>query len=430
VLKVEFVIVLLIGLFKVSLVDSQETYNACSQALELCPNQVFTVNNQSANITFCPGCEDDFSFCFSPSNSIWLTFTTNAIGGNVDVDFSNLNFEVNAGQGTEIQASILSATVPCNSASYTQLGNCITNGTTDFTLSAAGLLPNSVYFIVITGSSAGAGVTLPAECTMDISISGTSVDRPISSVDLTLSDETICANDLLTATASVINCPDTAEYRWYVNGVLSAVTTEPQFLSTAIVDGAIISVETSCYTLCPVAVNATSNPVDVTTVLVDAGTAITISFGDTVQLFGSTNASFFEWSPGFGVSAVDALSPFVWPTVSTTYTLTATEGDCTLSDQVLVTVEPKLIFPNTFSPNNDGLNDTWQIEGIELYPDCFVRIHDRWGQEVYQSTGYSDEKAWTGESRSGALSEGVYFYIIDLRDEEKQQFKGSITLIR
>lgn len=429
-LKVKFVIVLLtIGLSPL-ITNSQENYNACSQALELCPNEVFSVNNLNANKTFCPGCEDDFTFCFSPSNSIWLTFTTNNSGGNVDVNFSNLIFEGNPGQGTEIQASLLSATVPCNSASYSQIGNCVNNASGNFALTAPGLIPNTTYYIVISGSLAGAGVTIPAECSMDVLISGSGVDRPIPDVDLILSDETICFQDVITATATVVDCPDTAAYKWFINGLLVATTTEPTFLSTEILDGDVLSVETSCFTLCPEVVTAVSNPVTVTTISLDAGADLTIEYGDTVQLFGSTSAGAFEWSPGFGVSSINALNPFVWPLTTTTYTLTATEGECSLSDQVIVTVIPRLIFPNTFSPNNDGLNDTWQIEGIELYPDCFIRIHDRWGQEVYQSTGYSQEKAWNGENRRGPLSEGVYFYIIDLRDEQKQQFKGSITLIR
>jgi gliding motility-associated-like protein len=110
--------------------------------------------------------------------------------------------------------------------------------------------------------------------------------------------------------------------------------------------------------------------------------------------------------------------------------LSGTQNGCTITDEVTVFIDPVLIFPNTFSPNDDGLNDKWEITGIELYPDCFVRIYDRWGQDVYQSTGYSSEKAWDGQAKSGKLSEGVYYYIVDLRDQSKQQFKGSITLIR
>jgi hypothetical protein len=49
---------------------------------------------------------------------------------------------------------------------------------------------------------------------------------------------------------------------------------------------------------------------------------------------------------------------------------------------------------------------------------------------VFQSTGSSKQKAWDGTGKAGKLAEGVYFYIVELRDSDKQEFKGSITLIR
>lgn len=425
-----FVIVLLILSLCSNPAQGQANYNACNNALELCPNQVFGITNIDANKTFCPGCEDDFNFCFAPNNSIWLTFITNASGGDVSVDLSNLLFEINPGQGTELQATLISATVPCNAASFSQIGNCVSAGTSDFSLIAAGLLPSTVYYVVISGSDTGAGVTSAAECTFDVSISGTAVDRPVPSVGISVSSSTICVNDILTATALPTDCPETSSYKWFVNGVLAAETVDPVFQTTTLVHGAVIRVETACFSLCPVTVSENSVPLTVISFPVDAGSDLFIDFGDTVQLNGTTSSADFIWSPEFGVSNSTTLSPFIWPTETTAYTLTATENGCSLSDQVVVHVESQLLFPNTFSPNEDEINDTWVISGIELYPDCYVRIYDRWGQEVFQSTGYSIEKSWDGNARSGKMSEGVYFYVVDLRDDDKQQFKGSITLIR
>ena len=95
-----------------------------------------------------------------------------------------------------------------------------------------------------------------------------------------------------------------------------------------------------------------------------------------------------------------------------------------------VTTEINTLIPNAISPNDDNTNDVWEITGVSNYPNCFVRIFDRWGQEVFQSTGYSKQKAWDGTGKAGKLAEGVYFYIVELRDPDKQEFKGSITLIR
>ncbi len=429
--KLRFVIVLLIVFLKVSSGAAQELYNNCNDALSLCPNQSYSVNNIDANKTFCPGCEDDFTFCFSASNTIWLTFTTNAVGGNVQIDFSNLVFETNPGQGNELQATLLSAGVPCNAASFAAIGNCVNNATGNFSLNATGLTPSTTYYVVVSGSSTGAGITQAAECSFDIAVTGAAVDRPVPTVALAFSSTDVCLNELVTCTATLQDCPDNTDFQWYVNGVLTAQTTLPIYQTTGLADGDVVEVRTACFLICSELVANVTAPINVYSFPIDAGTSVLINAGETTQLNGLTSASVFSWSPSFNVSNPSILNPFVTPNETTTYTLTAEENGCTLSDQVTISIQESLLFPTTFSPNDDGANDKWEIGAIDLYPDCFVRIFNRWGQEIFQSTGYSKEKAWDGTNNNGSpLAEGVYFYVVDLRDEEKQQFKGSITLIR
>lgn len=409
---------------------SQETYNQCSSAFELCPNQLATLTNIDANKTVCSGCEDDFVFCFTSTNTIWLKFTTNAVGGDVQIDFSNLSFESSTGQDTEMNASILIATVPCNSASYTPIGNCVTNAIGPFSLAASSLAPSTTYYVVIEGDNLGAGITSAAEFTVDVLISGPGIDRPVSSVDITSSSLTICKNEIYTATANLTNCPDNGIFTWFINGVQTATTTDPTFQSTSLNDGDVVSVQTSCYSLCTEVVNDLESVVTVYSFPINAGEDIQIAEGETVQLSGTTTSTDFAWSPPLNISDTNSLTPYVFPDQTTVYTLTATDGGCTLSDQVIITVAEELIIPTTFSPNDDGTNDKWEITGIHKYPNCFVRIYNRWGQEVFQSVGYSASKAWDGKDGNAKLSEGVYFYIVELRDEDSRKYDGTITLIR
>src|SRR5690554_2893084 len=125
----------------------QEEYNNCADAFELCPNTIFSLNNVDANATVCANCEDDFNFCFAGENSIWMTFTTNDLGGDVEVNFSNLVFENNPGQGNGLQAAIIEATLPCISSSYTLISNCEANQTNAFSLNGIGLLPNTTFYV-------------------------------------------------------------------------------------------------------------------------------------------------------------------------------------------------------------------------------------------------------------------------------------------
>jgi hypothetical protein len=172
--------------------SAQEVYNNCLSALEICPSQTYSVNNLGANAITCAGCEDAFAFCFAPQNSIWLRFLTNATGGNIQVDFTNLAFESNVGQDNELQATIVQATSPCDGSTYSALGNCVSNASGNFTLNALGLLPSTTYYIVIDGDNTGIGVTSPAECTFDAAISGTGIDRPAPTVSISAPLTPLC----------------------------------------------------------------------------------------------------------------------------------------------------------------------------------------------------------------------------------------------
>lgn len=101
------------------------------------------------------------------------------------------------------------------------------------------------------------------------------------------------------------------------------------------------------------------------------------------------------------------------------------------SDALTVHILPKEMcvvkIPNSFSPNGDGVNDVWRIEGLAVYPDCSVKIFSRNGVIVYQSVGYS--YPWDGTSNGKQLPVGAYYYII-LRGKEKERLAGSIMLLR
>ncbi len=86
-----------------------------------------------------------------------------------------------------------------------------------------------------------------------------------------------------------------------------------------------------------------------------------------------------------------------------------------------------LTIPNTFTPNNDGINDYWNISGIENYPGVVVQVFSRYGQKVFESKGYS--QPFDGRSAGSQLPPGVYYYIINL-NANCSLVAGSLTLVR
>jgi gliding motility-associated-like protein/uncharacterized repeat protein (TIGR01451 family) len=85
-----------------------------------------------------------------------------------------------------------------------------------------------------------------------------------------------------------------------------------------------------------------------------------------------------------------------------------------------------IIIPNVFTPNGDGLNDTFEIPGLELYQANELTIVNRWGGTVYDKKGYTNDWAATG------LNEGTYFYLLKVKTAANkwEVYKGYITILR
>ncbi|MGJ1497817.1 DUF7507 domain-containing protein, partial [Sphingobacterium spiritivorum] len=96
------------------------------------------------------------------------------------------------------------------------------------------------------------------------------------------------------------------------------------------------------------------------------------------------------------------------------------------SGQYSVTVSPlPLHIPNVFTPNGDGQNDKFEIEGIERFDRVEMTIINRWGNEVYRNSRYDNN--WVGEG----LNEGTYYYIIEThKGSTKQLHKGWVLIKR
>lgn len=90
-----------------------------------------------------------------------------------------------------------------------------------------------------------------------------------------------------------------------------------------------------------------------------------------------------------------------------------------------------LVFYSGITPNEDGDNDYWHIENIELpqFSNNTVRVFNRWGDEVWTAKGYDNvDVRWQGQGRSdGNLPDGTYFYVVEVNDTT---YKGYIELTR
>jgi gliding motility-associated-like protein len=109
----------------------------------------------------------------------------------------------------------------------------------------------------------------------------------------------------------------------------------------------------------------------------------------------------------------------------------------TFSLQIVVYDSLVLQIPNVFTPNNDGMNDTFTIK-VEGVKELSVAIFNRWGNlmKEYRSTlnlSPAIINLWDGRSATGEeVPEGVYFYVINVSDikDEQRKYSGTIHLFK
>lgn len=142
---------------------------------------------------------------------------------------------------------------------------------------------------------------------------------------------------------------------------------------------------------------------------------------DSVLAFASASGGFgalsFLWSTGStGTSA------WVPGLVNGIYPVTVTD-ECawSVTEEVEVISGCGIIIPNVFSPNNDGRNDRFVIQGIQNTFNT-VRIYNRWGRVVFETKNYRN--SWDARG----LSPGTYYYEV-LIDGEEKPYTGHLTIL-
>ncbi|MEO8173016.1 MAG: gliding motility-associated C-terminal domain-containing protein, partial [Sediminibacterium sp.] len=112
----------------------------------------------------------------------------------------------------------------------------------------------------------------------------------------------------------------------------------------------------------------------------------------------------------------------------TYYIKITTAAGCSAITSVTASfINPPVVLANVFSPNGDGINDTWEMPAIKYYPDCIVEIYDRSGYQLFRSVGY--EKPWDGKQNGKNLPIGTYYYVIRTTLNDPP-ISGSVTIIR
>lgn len=163
---------------------------------------------------------------------------------------------------------------------------------------------------------------------------------------------------------------------------------------------------------------------------VDAGPGATITAGQSITLAGNGTGTPL-WTPSTWLSDPAIFTPVATPEATTTYTLFVTDSkNCVNADTVTIFVlkmkyDGKIT--NLFTPNGDGVNDTWYLQDINKFPDNEVIVFNIYGQEVFRKKGYTND--WKGTYNGADLPDGTYYYVLRF-DNSDVIFKGSVDILR
>jgi gliding motility-associated-like protein len=121
-------------------------------------------------------------------------------------------------------------------------------------------------------------------------------------------------------------------------------------------------------------------------------------------------------------------SGFLFFTNTTTLNYENIVSSCDYTDSLRINVVAcDVIVPNIITPNSDGANDGWIIDG-DLTRITRVLILNRWGRIVYESSTYDNSAPFDGKSNGSDLPEGTYFYIVEMDGQDP--LKGTLTIVR
>lgn len=187
-----------------------------------------------------------------------------------------------------------------------------------------------------------------------------------------------------------------------------------------------------------------------TIVVVEDPEPLVVETDDLVQLFFGESITLstlvthvdvsYQWSPSDGLSCTNCPNPTAMPFETTDYyVVVQNQNGCFASDSVRIEVDNTfpLGIPTAFSPNEDGINDFFEIttpfvDAIEEIQQ--FKIFNRWGQEIYSTTetiGGSVLAKWDGRRDFRLLDLGVYVYLLELQliDGSVQTFSGTVSIM-
>jgi gliding motility-associated-like protein len=234
-----------------------------------------------------------------------------------------------------------------------------------------------------------------------------------------------------------INAIGAIRYSWAGNGITNAtaasINVKPNATATYTVtgfgsDGCFTQTKNITITVIPLPiVNAGSD----TSVMVGSSFVLRPSY--------SSDVNQYRWTPSQYLNCTNCATPTTTPREPIIYTVTArNQYQCEASDSRkidLICNNESVFVPNTFTPNNDGVNDVWYPRGSGIKSIRFIRVFNRWGQLIFERLNFNaDDRSagWDGTFKGQPLPADVYVYSLGMVCDNNQvvETRGNVMVVR
>nr|WP_294945543.1 gliding motility-associated C-terminal domain-containing protein [uncultured Mucilaginibacter sp.] len=322
---------------------------------------------------------------------------------------------------------------------YIKVGGLVTDVSQPF--SPTGLKKGDVVTCEMT--STDICITTPVVQSNPVIIDDVPTENPSVSIESNTAKP--CEDSELTFTAIPVNGGDNPGYQWFVNHVAAPNGNAKIFKSAQLTEGdELTCTMASNAKVCQVATIATSLPFIVHTIpsvtpeISIQPTAVepdvSITYTATIKNGGA--APIYQWQingANEGTNS-DTFTAYKLVPGDLITCILVSNADCTTKSMVTsdpivnnATIPFSPATANLFTPNGDGVNDTWAFPGVGAFRNAKVRVFNRNGQEVFRSSGLAEH--WDGKTNAGkACPSGVYYYFIQL--DSTQTKSGAVTIIR
>jgi gliding motility-associated-like protein len=272
----------------------------------------------------------------------------------------------------------------------------------------------------------------------------------VPTMTIAASDSVVCPGSNVSLSAQYST--DVFNIVWSnINGTsiysgLNAFTVNPSaanncYIATAVNNAGCTTRDTLCLQLLDCYINAIDEPCEADSVAMNTPITLQVLAIDTLPSIGTDTTISIQTNPVSGTVVVNSDHTITYtPTadfsgnVSFVYQVCVTiKGypSCDTADVCITVVDTTVNcnFPNTITPNNDGINDEFAISCNDEYPNSEIRIYDRWGAEVYRMSHYDNK--WSGYNQQGIrVPDGTYFYMYYFNNGSNKMKAGFVDVYR